>query len=1000
MYQDESTEVITHIQRDPSKIRNFCMLAHVDHGKTTLSDVLVASNGVISTASAGKVRFLDSRPDEQERLITMKASTIALRHRYQNTNHVLNLIDSPGHVDFSCEVSTAVRLSDGAFLLVDAIDGVAPQTRAVLEQAYREKVKCCLVINKIDLLLQMCDPADAYLTLAQIIQQVNVLMAEFVRNDEMTRQELVVTADGDAEGENAFEDDEEVEEDGWFEAAKGNVIFASAIDGWGFTPANFATIYAKKLGWSEKALTKALWGQWYLDQKKKKIVRNPPRPDAQPMCVKFVLEQIAKVYKTADTTDDAARGDQLMKICGTLGLEVREQVLRKKDARNGVAAVMAAWLPLARCVLDTGVLHLPSPVQAQAYRMRRLVPDLPLVPADDQGPLRAALTECNASPDAPVLANVAKMLDVEQLPGHALQSMDVEVQSEEQVATKAFVGVARIFAGRIRKGDTLYILDPKHKPGQEDTVKEFTVRQLFLLMGRGLAMVDEVSAGSIFGIGGLGGLVLKSGTLASRPSYCGFSQMVFQSAAVIHTSVEPADAGDLARLKQGLALLNKADPQVEVTLTEQGELVISTAGEVHAERCIRDLEDRYAQGVAMKVSEPLVSFRETIVTEQKKPTAGTTANKQCTFTVKAYNVPEDVADFLDQHQEALQLVAGLGKAPVETLPEEAVDCMKALRDVLFETDGGSKWSELWGTGLWSLGPRNGLTCILASLDADVQRDMISTWNRVALHIDAVCPREGGDVSPSRRVHQDPTRSPKHDAAGDDGEPPPAQSPKAIERRVVRQLNDSIIAGFQMAVEKGPLCDEPMTKVAFFVESLEVGEETQAGACYGPLSGQVMSTINQACRQAFMQEGKRLVEPVYECDVLAADNCHGKVFDVLKRRRADVIDNIPQDGRMGFRVIAHLPVTESFGLADELRIKTSGHATPNLRFSHWGTIDTDPFFVRRTEEELEDLDETDVAGLQNIPRTLINKVRKRKGMAVEEMAVQRAEKMKKYSTRGG
>lgn len=127
------------------QIRNVCILAHVDHGKTTLSDQLISSNGLISARSAGHVRYLDSRGDEQLRLITMKSSCISLTYG----THRIHLVDSPGHVDFSSEVSTAARLCDGALVLVDAVEGVCPQTRAVLRQAWNERVRSLLVINKL-----------------------------------------------------------------------------------------------------------------------------------------------------------------------------------------------------------------------------------------------------------------------------------------------------------------------------------------------------------------------------------------------------------------------------------------------------------------------------------------------------------------------------------------------------------------------------------------------------------------------------------------------------------------------------------------------------------------------------------------------------------------------------------------------------------------------------------------------------------------------------------
>ena len=110
--------------QDRSKVRNICILAHVDHGKTTLADSLVASNGFISQRLAGQLRYLDSRQDKQERGITMKSSAVTLSHN----DHVINLIDSPGHVDFSSEVSRSLSACQGVILLVDANQGVQAQT--------------------------------------------------------------------------------------------------------------------------------------------------------------------------------------------------------------------------------------------------------------------------------------------------------------------------------------------------------------------------------------------------------------------------------------------------------------------------------------------------------------------------------------------------------------------------------------------------------------------------------------------------------------------------------------------------------------------------------------------------------------------------------------------------------------------------------------------------------------------------------------------------------
>merc|ERR1712080_494424 len=124
---------IAALQTSTDNIRNVCFLAHVDHGKTTLSDHLISMNGIISSKNAGDLRFLDSRPDEQERQITMKASSISLVYmpRKAKLPFLVNLVDSPGHVDFSNEASTAVRLCDGALVLVDVLEGICVQTISV-----------------------------------------------------------------------------------------------------------------------------------------------------------------------------------------------------------------------------------------------------------------------------------------------------------------------------------------------------------------------------------------------------------------------------------------------------------------------------------------------------------------------------------------------------------------------------------------------------------------------------------------------------------------------------------------------------------------------------------------------------------------------------------------------------------------------------------------------------------------------------------------------------
>ncbi|MES1918352.1 hypothetical protein MHBO_000331 [Bonamia ostreae] len=134
--------------KQPENIRNVCIVAHVDHGKTSISDFLLASNGIVSPKNAGSFKYLDSRKDEFERRITMKTSAISLLFKYPKTKNdaekyknalfLINLFDSPGHLDFSVEVEQATDLSDGALVVIDVVEGICIQVFTFIEDGNRD----------------------------------------------------------------------------------------------------------------------------------------------------------------------------------------------------------------------------------------------------------------------------------------------------------------------------------------------------------------------------------------------------------------------------------------------------------------------------------------------------------------------------------------------------------------------------------------------------------------------------------------------------------------------------------------------------------------------------------------------------------------------------------------------------------------------------------------------------------------------------------------------
>ena len=163
---------------NPENIRNMAIAAHIDHGKTTLSDNLLAETGMISQDLAGHQLAMDTEEDEQERGITIDAANVSMTHQWDDENYLINLIDTPGHVDFGGDVTRAMRAVDGALVLVDAVEGTMPQTETVLQQALREDVKPTLFINKVDRLINELreGPEEMQQRLQSVIKEVNDLI--------------------------------------------------------------------------------------------------------------------------------------------------------------------------------------------------------------------------------------------------------------------------------------------------------------------------------------------------------------------------------------------------------------------------------------------------------------------------------------------------------------------------------------------------------------------------------------------------------------------------------------------------------------------------------------------------------------------------------------------------------------------------------------------------------------------------------------------------------
>lgn len=393
-----SLPVIQKLQEKTDRIRNVCVLAHVDHGKTTLCDSLIASNNIISERSAGDIRYMDSRKDEQTRGITMKSSSISLHFRDQidetqkiHKDYLINLIDSPGHVDFSGEVETGIKISDGCLLVIDVIRGIEAQTKTVLRQAWKEKLKPILVLNKIDRLFVEWNYSalEVWKHCKQILESINAEMANLARNESLFDQELEYQKNkaedlSEALGEDDNDNDDDIivsdllevidDQSLYFNPAKNNVIFTSSIGSWGFSlhqRAQKMTIFKNNPN-LKKVFIKYGFSDVYYDKKAKKFVKGAIAKKKNPVFVQFILKPIFDVF---DTIVNCCDGQKTQEMADHMKLKMNNADL-KKIAINPAQVLknfMSQWLPLGECVLKNIIDIIPSPIDVEDHRLKQLI---------------------------------------------------------------------------------------------------------------------------------------------------------------------------------------------------------------------------------------------------------------------------------------------------------------------------------------------------------------------------------------------------------------------------------------------------------------------------------------------------------------------------------------------------------------------------------------------------------------------------------------------------
>merc|ERR1711871_1712476 len=586
----------------PHNIRNMSVIAHVDHGKSTLTDSLIAKAGIISAADAGDKRNTDTRQDEQERGITIKSTGVSLYFEAPevvkpmieapsdpNKGFLINLIDSPGHVDFSSEVTAALRVTDGALVVMDCVEGVCVQTETVLRQALQERVKPVVMINKMDRIILdlQAELEDTYLNFVKILENANVIIATY--NDEKL---------GDCQ---VFPD-------------LGTVAFGSGLQSWAFTLNHFAHLYAGKFKTDPEKLMKKMWGNNFFDTKagkwsKKEGVDANGKPLVRGFC-KFVLEPIFKMFRLI--MDD--KKEKYTKLINMVGVTLTG------DEKDLVKTVMRKWLPASDALLEMICLHLPSPAKAQSYRTETLYEG----PLDD--PCGQSMQKCDQKGN--LMVYISKMVPTPD--------------------NSRFIAFGRVFAGTIKTGQKARIMGPNYIPGKKEDLYCKSIQRCVLMMSGKTEAVDDVPCGNTVGIVGVDAYILKTGTITDHEAAHNIKVMKYSVSPVVQQSVRPKNPSDLPKLVEGLKRLSKSDPIVQCFSSESGEHIVAGAGELHLEICLKDLEEDFMKGTPIVKGDPVVSFRETVTEESDRMCLSKSPNKHNRLYMRAQPLSEEFSGAIDK----------------------------------------------------------------------------------------------------------------------------------------------------------------------------------------------------------------------------------------------------------------------------------------------------------------------------------------------------------------
>ncbi|CAG7979346.1 unnamed protein product, partial [Penicillium nalgiovense] len=460
-----SREFMSDLLSFPAQTRNIAIVGHLHHGKTALMDMLVKQTHNLTERlekctgrkREEQLRYTDVHFLERERGVSIKSAPMSLvLPSTKGKSHLLNLLDTPGHVNFVDEVAASIRLADGVVLVVDVVEGVQANTEQIIKHAVLEDLPLTLVVNKMDrLILELkLPPNDAYFKLKHVIEEVNTIIENILPGQGERRR---------------------------LSPEKGNVAFASSSMNWCFTLQSFARMYANNYpSLDSTEFAARLWGDIFYNPKSRKFTRKGVEEHAKRSFVKFVLESIYKLY--SHTLSESP--EDLKETLASVGVHLKPSQL-KTDAKELLSLVCEKFFGPATGFVDMVVQHVPSPVEGAQRALERYYTG----PVDTK--VGASMVACDQ--DGPLVIHVTKLFS----------STDAG----------SFHSFGRIMSGTARPGQQVRVLGEGYTPEDEEDMVVATISDTWIAETRYNIPTNGVPAGNWVLLGGVDNSIVKTATL-------------------------------------------------------------------------------------------------------------------------------------------------------------------------------------------------------------------------------------------------------------------------------------------------------------------------------------------------------------------------------------------------------------------------------------------------------------------------------------------------------